>query len=529
MTGTGTGPGPDPGRDPGTGPDPGPAPDSDDQEALDPSGVLSAAVVETRVARRRRALGPVPGRMTAIVVAVAVVVGVGVVSLAAPAPPPPPPAPPGDGVQVAPATARTSSLFCVTGAGIDAGAGATGSVVLTNTTRTAVRGVMTTAQGSGAPAVRRSVTVPPLGSADVTPAQGLPAGATATTFTFAGGGVTGTMVVASPFGWSTAPCVSSVSSEWDFVGGSTATGLLDLTLYNPTAASAMVNVSFLGTDGNVLVPQAYQGITLTPGQLVVAGLGAYVQNQSVVATLVQTSSGAVVATELDRMAVKSGSGLALVAGTPAPATTWHLAQTTAVQGGTVDLSVANPGQTPVTAVVTVGLSSATVTPQKLNVPAHAVATLAASATAGWPLGSPYSITVTAPAPIVVGRSVVAPPAGASPQAGLTGGTVAIASSWLVVGPGSPGNPLVAGATMQTLAVANPGPSSVQVAVTPLSGGRAVAMVKVAPDGLAVFGPDAVGGLQPLVVSATGPVTVEVDDGPTGAPGIVSASGFPLGS
>ncbi len=82
--------------------------------------------------------------------------------------------------------------------------------------------------------------------------------------------------------------------------------------------------------------------------------------------------------------------------------------------------------------------------------------------------------------------------------------------------------------MQTLAVANPGSSPVEVTVAPLVGGRPVAMVKVAANGLVVLGPAAVGGLRPLVVSASGPVAVEVDDGPTGAPGIVSASGFPLG-
>ena len=66
----------------------------------------------------------------------------------------------------------------------------------------------------------------------------------------------------------------------------------------------MVGVSFLTPAGSVLVPQAYQGITLAPGQLLVAQLGAYVQNQARVATLVQSASGDVVATELDRLAVR---------------------------------------------------------------------------------------------------------------------------------------------------------------------------------------------------------------------------------
>jgi hypothetical protein len=55
----------------------------------------------------------------------------------------------------------------------------------------------------------------------------------------------------------------------------------------------------------------------------------------------------------------------------------------------------------------------------------------------------------------------------------------------------------------------------------------VAMARVAAGGLVVFGTAAVGGLHPLVVEATGPVVVEADDGPTGAPGVISTSGFPL--
>ena len=493
-----------------------------------PGDEASPLPVASRVARRRRVQRPVPGRTTAVVAAVVVLVGVGLVSLAEPAPAPAPAAPPRDGVAIAPTTALTSSFFCATGAGLDAGAGATGTVVLTNTSRATARGVMTAVESSGSASVRRDVSVPPLGASDVVPAQGLAAGVTASTFTFAGGGVTGTMVVGNPSGWSTAPCPSTVASEWDFVGGSTATGLLDLSLYNPTATQTMVDVSFLTPSGDVLFPQAYQGLTLPPGQVLVEGLGAYVQNQTVVATVVQSTSGSLVATELDQLVVKSGSGLALVSGSPGPATTWRFAQTTAVQGGSVDFSVANPGQSTVTAQVSVGLSSASVTPKQLTVPGHTVVSLVASAVPGWPLGSPYSVTVAASSPVVVGRSVVAPPSAISPQGGLIGGTTATATSWLVVGPGSAGNPLVAGGAIRSLAIADPGSSPVEVTVTPLAGGRPVARVMASPSGLVVLGASVVGGLRPLVVTASGPVDVEVDEGPSGAPGVVSASGFPFG-
>jgi hypothetical protein len=289
----------------------------------------------------------------------------------------------------------------------------------------------------------------------------------------------------------------------------------------------VVDASFLTTGGAVLEPQAYQGITIGAHQLVVAALAAYVQGQTDVTTLVQAASGSVVATELDRISTPNGGGLALVSGTPSEATTWRFAQTTAVQGGNVTLAVGNPGASPVSADVTVGLSGATVTPRVLDVPAHAVATLAVSAVAGWPLGSPYSITVSANSPIVVGRSVTAPPVAAAPQAGVTQGTTGLATSWLVVGPESPGNPLVAKAAIRSLAVADPGSAPVSVTVVPLGGGRPIAMARIGAGGLVVFGSAAVGGLRPLVVEATGSVVVEADDGPAGAPGTVSSSGFPL--
>jgi hypothetical protein len=485
-------------------------------------------LVESRVARRRRAQRPVTGRTTAIAAAAVVVFGVALAAALVPPPGTPTAPAAGDGVTISPADARSSSFFCATGAGVDAGSGATGVVVLTNTNHTTATGVMSTVGTSGGRAVRHALTVPPLGSTEVTPGDGLPAGATASTFSFLGGGVTGTAIITGPAGWSTAPCASEVSSQWDFAGGSTSSGLLDLSLYNPTAAPAVVDLTFLTASGNVLDPQPYQGITVTPGALVVEGLGSYVQNQSVVATLVQASSGSVVATELDQMAVASGTGLALLAGTPAPAVTWRFAQTTAVQGGTVELDLANPGTSPVTAEVSVGLPGASVEPHQVPLPALTVVTFGASSVAGWPLGSPYSVTVTASAPVVVGRTVTAPAGAAAPQGGIAMGTTTTATSWLVDGPGAPGNPPVSGAARDSLAVVNPGSAPVNVTVTPLGGRRPVATFRIPRNGTYVLGAGLAGGLRPLVVGASGPVGVEADSGPSGAPGSVSSAGFPFG-
>jgi hypothetical protein len=495
---------------------------TDEPVRLEPTAVLS------RVARRRRAQRPVTGRTTAVVTVAVVLLGVAGVSALAPPPTAPPAPPAGDGLTVAPVDAHASSFFCVTGAGADAGSGATTAVSLVNDSGTAAVGVETAVGASGGSPVHTRVTVAAHGTVTVNPAVGLPSGATASSFAFARGGVTGTAVVSGTQGWSVAPCVTQVSPQWDFAGGSTASGLLDLSLYNPTAASAVVDVTFLTADGTVLDPQAYQGIELASGQVVDEALGTYVQNQGIVSASVQATSGAVVATELDQMAVPAGSGLALLNGTPGPASTWRFAQTTAVTGGSVTLAVANPGASPVTAVVTAGLPGATVVPHQLTVPGRAVASYAVSSVAGWPLGSPYSLTVSASGPVVVGRTVVAPSGGTPPQAGIASGTTTTASSWLVVGPGAPGLPSVPGGAIASLAVANPGSSSVDVSVRALAGGRPLATARVPADSVAVFGSTQVGGLRPLVITASGPVAVEAEGAPTAAPGVVSWSGFPLG-
>ena len=387
---------------------------------------------------------------------------------------------------------------------------------------------MTTVGTSGGTPVTRAVVVPALGTVEVNPGARLPPGGSASTFTFVGGGVTGTATISSPQGWSTAPCSSEVSSQWDFVGGSTNSGLLDLSLYNPTAAPSVVDTTFLTTDGNVLDPQSYQGVSLAPGELTIESVGAYVQGQSVVATLVQAQSGNLVATELDQLAVSSGTGLALVNGTPGPSATWRFAQTTAVQGGSVAIAVANPGSSPVTADVTVGIPGASVEPHVIQVPAQTVAMFQASQVAGWPLGSPYALTVTASGPVVVGRIVSGPAGATAPQAGISPGVTTTSASWLVSGPGTPGNVPDTGAGITSLAVADPGASPVDVSVVRLGGHHPVAMARIGGHGVVVFSTASVGGLTPLVVGASAPVSVEADYGPSGAPGVVASSGFPIG-
>jgi hypothetical protein len=465
--------------------------------------------------------------MAAIVVVIATVVAVGAIGAAAGTPAPAPPPAVADGLAVSPAGSFSSSAFCSAGTGTAANT----TVYLTNSTRSAVSGVMTAVGPAGAggavPTVRRNVNVPGLRSVAVNPADGLPAGSNASTFVFSGGGVAASQAVSGPNGWSTAPCASQIASQWAFAGGATTAGnTLTLSLYNPAATEAVVNVSFITEEG-FDTPQQYQGLVIPPGQLVEENVGDFVQNDTTIATVVVAQAGGLVSSEFQQWSSGATGGVSLRLGSPDLSTTWRLAQTTAMPQSMVDLYLANPGQTPATATITLGLSSGSVVPHRLVVPPVSIVAFAASGTPGLPQQTPYAVTVTSTVPIVVGRSVQAPPGSTPPVWGSSSATTTAATHWLVPGPGIPSAPGTPNAGVSTLAVANPGSAAAQVEVAVLGASHPVAMFTVAPDRVAVLGPKLVGGLSVLTVSATQPVDVEEDSGPSGSPGVVSSTGFPL--
>jgi Family of unknown function (DUF5719) len=477
--------------------------------------------------RRHSAVRTRRGRWAALLVVAVPIVAVAVLEAAFPASPAVLSAGPTDGVSVAAPGSYSSSAFCAGGTGTAASA----TVYLTNTTSRSVSGVMTAtappAASGTASTAHRTISVPALGTAAVDPADGLPGGSNASMFTFAGGGVAVSQVVSGPTGWSTAPCASQTSAEWSFAGGSTAGGnLLTLSLLNPTATEAVVNVSFL-TDGSVVVPQAYQGLNVPPGQLLTENVGDFVQNADDIATLVTAQTGTLVSTEFQQWSPGATGGLSLRLGSPGLATTWQFAQTTAMPGATVDFYLANPGNGPATATMTFGLSSGSVEPVRTVVAPRSVSVMATSSIPGLPRQVPYSVTVAADQPIVAGRSVLAPSGSAAPVWGSSSATVTTAGRWVVPGPGVPAAPGTAGAAIHSLAVADPGASPVQVSIARLGEDHPFTTFTVPAGGLSVLGANQVAGLATYLVSSSGPVNVEEDSMPAGSPGVVSSTGFPL--
>jgi hypothetical protein len=262
---------------------------------------------------------------------------------------------------------------------------------------------------------------------------------------------------------------------------------------------------------------------------VAENVGDFVQNQGEIATVVSAQSTAVVADELQQWSSGSTGGVALRLGSPSPSTVWHFAQTTNPNKGTVTFHVANPGAQAGIATFDIGVPSASIVPIQVPVPAGSEVALIASASSRLPRTSPYAVTVKTSVGMVVSRSVQATNGSAPPLWGSISGTTTTSTHWLVPGPGAGTAPGTPRATAGSLAVANAGSSPAQVRVTTLGAGTVVSSFTVAPGSLVVLGPNVIAGLQVYDVTANQPVTVEEDDNPSGAPGVVSSAGVPFSS
>lgn len=465
-----------------------------------------------------------PARLLVLSTVVLVVVGFGVWSAAVSVPAmPTTPAAPSAAFTVAPTGAAISSSFCAAGTGTAAGT----TDFVTNTRARPVHGVVTTivAGSSGSVSHEQTLDVPAGHTTALTPGAGLPGGSLASSFAFTGGGVAVDQEVASPAGWSLAPCAAAVATQWLFPSGSTSSGNnLTLSLYNPTSSTALADVTVLTANG-LLTPQPFQGIAVGAGQLIDEDIGSYAQSLPEVATVVSVVSGALVADELQHW-TGPPAGLSVELGATQASTLWRFGTTTPA-GSTVGFEVANPSSAPVSVTFSATVPAATVEPRTLDVAASSTAVFSPSSTAGWPRQSPFAVTVRANGPVVVGRSVSAAPGSSLPGQGLSTGTSWAGTRWLVPAPWATGAPAGGVATsIRSLSVANPGTTPCRVTFSPLGRARPSATVVIAPGQVAALARHEIPGYPPYLVTASSPVVVDGDLGPS-APSIVTSPTFPL--
>jgi Family of unknown function (DUF5719) len=465
-----------------------------------------------------------PARLLVLSAVAVVVVGFGVWSAAVSVPAlPTTPATPAAAVTVAPTGAEVSSSFCAAGTGTAAGI----IDFVTNSRTRPAHGVVTTivAGSSGSVSRQQALDVPAGRTTVLSPGTGLPAGSLASSFAFTGGGVAVNQEVANPAGWSLAPCASTVGTQWLFPSGSTASGNnLTLSLYNPTSSAALADVTFLTANG-LLTPQPFQGLAVGAGQLVDEDIGSYAQSLPEVATIVSVVSGALVADELQQWSGPP-AGLSIVLGATGASTHWRFGTTTPA-GSTVGFEVANPSSVPVSVTFSATVPAATVEPRTLEVAASSTVVFSPSSTAGWPRQSPFAGTVRANGPVVVGRSVSAAPGSSLPGQGHSTGTSWAGTRWLVPAPWQTGAPTGGVATsIRSLSVTNPGTTPCRVTVSPLGAHPSSATVVIAPGQVVALARHTIPGYPPYLVTATSPVVVDGDLGPS-TPSIVSSPTFLL--
>jgi hypothetical protein len=476
------------------------------------------------------------GRLVVLVVVLAVLVGVALAartpSVADPGGPPVSPA-----AFVTAPGAESSAWYC-TGQSTAAGGISVGTLVLTNSTGRTVIGSVQSISDTGAQA-QITVTVP--AHSQLVPDLPAPSSGswTSQVVIMSAGGVAVTQAVHGPTGWSETSCQSRTSADWYFPSGTTsgADGLF-LSLFNPTTSPDVVDLTFV-TPSGVLHPINFQGLVLQPGQVQVADVAAFVQEQSAVATVVGVRTGRVVASEVQQFTGPQ-AGLSIVPGAPAAESRWSIPQSDEVSGGSSEIDVFNPGSATEHVTVQIRLPTGPVAPLTRAVAPLSTWVLSTSAQTRIPVGDPYSSEVVARggSGVVVGRLVEAPSSAPSPHSGLANAVEALSSSWpsrqwLVPSPGSTAMPAYAGALPEHLALANTGGRTEHVVVRTMtpSGTRIVATETLRPhQGISIGGATLFSaGLYPLLVRSSGPVAVSEDVGPAGAFGVITLPGIAMAS
>ena len=433
--------------------------------------------------------------------------------------------------------AESSAWYC-TGQTTAAGQNAVGSLVLTNLSHHAVSGTIDGFTETGASA----------STAVVVPAQGVivtnvPAPESgdwiSQAVTLAGGGVAVTESVSGPSGWSEAPCQSTTSSQWYFPSGiTTSSDALFLSLFNPTSTPDVVDVAF-STPSGIVHPINFQGLVIKPDQTLPENVGAFVQNQSMVSTTVTTRTGRVVASELQFVG-GHGSGEAIVPGSPRVESQWEIPQSIESAGGATTIDIYNPGRTTEHVTVSPRIATGDLTPFVQAVGPGSTWELATSAETRIPVNDPYvtSIAATGGPGVVVGRTVAAASTAGAPQVGLAnavdGLSVATpARQWLVPAPGNPATPVSTGVLPVRLALSNSTDHAVTYDVYVVTHGdrNSIATGRIRAHGVTAISGATLfkAGLNPLLVSADGPLAVSEDVGPSGADGVVTMPGIPLGA
>jgi hypothetical protein len=186
--------------------------------------------------------------------------------------------------------AAAGTWFC---SGVPASAPGLGMFSVFNPTESPIGAVIDVAPWKSA-SVRKTLSIPARGRVDVSSADAGPADFAAATVEISGVGGVVEQLSITPEGTTSSACASAASSSWFLAEGSTALGdALTLTLYNPYAADAIVDLSFADEEGP-RKSKKFEGRVVPARSVVVFPVGDVIQRKRIVSVVADVRSGLVV-------------------------------------------------------------------------------------------------------------------------------------------------------------------------------------------------------------------------------------------
>jgi Family of unknown function (DUF5719) len=192
------------------------------------------------------------------------------------------------------------------------------------------------------------------------------------------------------------PCISQGITHWSATGLSTLVGSSAyLSVFNPTATSAVFNVSIFSASG-VSVPQSFQGLSVPAHAQREVDLGTEVVNTANVGVNLNVLRGS-----LDVIAVEdSGGTLSFEQGLTAPTDDVWFPEVTTVSAASAQISVMNTGSQSATVGVHVALGKYKIAPESVTVLPYSTGVFTVTPNSAIPADGYANITLTSTRPIV---------------------------------------------------------------------------------------------------------------------------------
>ena len=412
------------------------------------------------------------------------------------------------------AQALASSWSCPLATATGAGGAAEGVVVVANAGTAPVAGTVTVVPADGE-AANKAITINPLSSLAINESDIVHLGAdrpwASARIDLQGGQAGVELAVNGQWGNAITPCSPTASDHWYFATGATAVdATLMVGLFNPFPSDAVVDLSFV-TDQGPANPPEFQGVVVPAGGLRVLSIGDHVRRRDSVATTVVARTGRIVAQRIQRRTAPDDTGLTAALGAPSLGTTWYFPDGYSADHDVEHYVIFNPNPTEAHLSLAVSLDTGSAEPFDLTVPPAGSYTVAIESESRIPpqVGHSAEVTSTNGVPVVVERTVQASaPAGHTGLGAMLGARVT-AGRWLLPFGAVDAN------VDEWVIVVNPGPGNATVSLDALQNGQAVAIpqmqgVVIPPGARHAFrvGDQIQGDGIPVVVKATGPVTVE---------------------